>query len=63
MLQRCDTGVKYVQLLLLLLFIYAIVIIIETPATQVHDASIGIDGAQTNCRIAHVLGILLMISY
>ena len=29
MLQRCDTGVKYVQLLLLLLFIYAIVIIIN----------------------------------
>ena len=24
---------------------------------------IGFDGAETNCRIAHVLGILLMISY
>ena len=23
----------------------------------------GFDGAETNCRIAHVLGILLMISY
>ena len=24
---------------------------------------IGFNGAETNCRIAHVLGILLMISY
>ena len=24
---------------------------------------IGFDGAETNCRISHVLGILLMISY
>ena len=25
--------------------------------------SLGFDGAETNCRIAHILGTLLMISY
>ena len=30
---------------------------------MVYNQGTGFDGAETNCRIAHILGILLMISY
>ena len=75
---RACIIVLYIQLTLDVYFILTVIILFSLPILTFiqlpssHSGWLllkwstigtGFDGAETNCRIAHVLGILLMISY
>ena len=75
---RACIIVMYIQLTLDAYFILTVIILFSLPIlTFVQKLSshsgwlllkwstigTGFDGAETNCRFSHVLGILLMISY
>ena len=71
---RACIIVRYIQLTLDAYFILTVIILFSLPILTFSSHSgwlllkwstvgTGFDGAETNCRIAHVLGILLMISY
>ena len=75
---RACIIVLYIQLTLDAYFILTVIILFSLPIPTFviklssHSGWLllkwstigtGFDGAETNCRIAHVLGILLMISY